>query len=149
MGGLLACNEVLMQFAKWGGALFLAWYGWRAFRAAYKTTGMKIRIQERPTLTRSITTVLVVSFLNPHSYLDAVVLLGSIGAQFPEMERWYFGLGAIIASFIWFFAVGYGARFLAPLFQQANAWKVLDIIIGVIMWGIAIMLIWPSSLCLF
>jgi L-lysine exporter family protein LysE/ArgO len=100
---------------------------------------------ERPGLKLTILTLLMVTFLNPHAYLDTIVLLGSIGSQYPEQERFFFGLGAIIASFIWFFGLCYGARFLAPIFSKHIAWKILDFLIGCIMWWIAITLILPSK----
>jgi len=79
--------------------------------------------------------------LNPHVYLDTVVLVGSIGAQFQASERPYFALGAVCASFLWFFSMGYGARYLGPLFQKPLSWKILDFVIGCVMILIALMLI--------
>ena len=95
-----------------------------------------------PTLKATVITLLVVSFLNPHTYLDTIVLLGSIGAQFDHIGRLYFGVGAILSSFIWFFTVSYGARYLAPLFKKPFTWKILDFFIGIVMWSIAGSLVW-------
>lgn len=86
-------------------------------------------------------TILALSFLNPHAYLDTVVLIGGIGAQFPSDQRLYFGEGAVVASFIWFFTIAYGARYLGSLFKNPIAWKILDFLIGCIMWGIAYSLV--------
>jgi L-lysine exporter family protein LysE/ArgO len=97
-------------------------------------------------LKMTVITVLSLSLLNPHVYLDTVILLGSIGAQFPAFERFFFALGAIVASFVWFFALGYGARYLAPLFQKPLAWKIFDFFIGCVMWAIALsFLLWTQD----
>ncbi len=141
-GTVLASNAILLIIAKWGGAAFLSYYGFRAFKAAFKNQSLEVsREPIKPSLKETFLTIFAVSFLNPHCYLDTVVLLGSISSQFPEGARFFFGLGAVAASFLWFFGMGYGARYLAPLFQKPIAWKVLDFLVGIIMWGIAISLI--------
>jgi L-lysine exporter family protein LysE/ArgO len=81
------------------------------------------------------------TFLNPHVYLDTVVLVGAIANQRPDPERWFFGAGAMSASLCWFAALGFGARFLAPLFATARAWRVLDALIALTMWTLAAMLL--------
>jgi L-lysine exporter family protein LysE/ArgO len=86
-------------------------------------------------LRAALLTVLALTWLNPHVYLDTVVLLGSISAQYDN--RVAFGAGAVTASFTFFFALGYGARLLAPFFANPRAWQVLDAIIGLTMWAIA------------
>jgi L-lysine exporter family protein LysE/ArgO len=142
-GQILTSNNFLLALARWGGAAFLVYYGLRSLRAVFKTESLKIS-KERSILNlkKTVTTALALSLLNPHLYLDTVVLLGSIGAQLPQAsERFYFAIGAIIASFIWFFSLGFGARYLGPLFQKPMAWKILDFITGCVMLGIAIMLI--------
>ena len=80
------------------------------------------------------------SFLNPHMYLDTILLIGTVGAQLPENQRLYYIADASTASVIWFFCLAYGARLLTPIFQKPIAWKILDAIIGVIMWSIALSL---------
>jgi L-lysine exporter family protein LysE/ArgO len=131
-----------MQVAKWGGAAFLFYYGLRSFLAIFKKQSMKIdNSQSRPRLRKTITMCLVFSLLNPHVYLDTIVLLGSISSQFLLEDRPFFAMGAIVASFLWFFSLCYGARVLAPLFRKSITWKVLDFIIGAIMWIIAVSLL--------
>jgi L-lysine exporter family protein LysE/ArgO len=88
-----------------------------------------------------ITTVLALTFLNPHVYLDTVLLIGSIASPYTSHQRLYFTLGAVSASFIWFFGLGYGARLLTPLFAKPSAWKILNIVIGLVIWWIAYQLI--------
>lgn len=141
-GTILASNSLLLTLSKWGGALFLGYYGFRSFRAVFASEAIDVTGERRrPGLKATILTVLALTLLNPHAYLDTIVLLGSIGAQFPAEERVFFGAGAIIASIIWFFTLSYGARYLAPLFQKPVSWKVLDFLVGVIMWSIALLLI--------
>jgi len=145
-GTLIVKYDLLLDIAKYLGAAFLFWYGFRSFRSVLKKSTLDISgAPERPDLKTTIITLLVVSLLNPHAYLDAVVLLGSISSQFPHHERYSFGLGAIMASFVWFFGITYGSRYLAPLFQNPKSWKILDFIIGCIMWMIALSLLLPDS----
>jgi len=146
-GAILTSNLFLLSAARWGGAAFLFYYGFRSFRAVFKAESLRLDgSRDRPDLKMTLVTALVLSLLNPHVYLDTVVLLGSIGAQFPASERLFFALGAMLSSFIWFFTMGYGARYLAPLFQKPVAWKVLDFLIGCIMWGIALsLLLWTQT----
>lgn len=142
-GRILTSNDVLLLLARWGGVIFLLYYGFRSFRAVFRTDALSIndKEQERPDIKTSIITMLALSLLNPHVYLDTVILLGSIGAQFPANERVFFACGAVMASFLWFFSLGYGARYLGTLFQKPLAWKILDFIIGCVMWLIALTLI--------
>lgn len=150
-GALITSSPLLLTIARWGGAIFLGYYGFRSFRSAFKSSALNFdATPERPTLKVTILTVLALSLLNPHVYLDTVVLLGSIGAQFPTEERLFcFLLGAMLASFIWFFCLGYGAAYLGPVFQKPLAWKILDFLIGCVMWIIALaLLLWaPSCAC--
>jgi L-lysine exporter family protein LysE/ArgO len=145
-GRLVASSPGLMLAARWGGALFLFCYGVRAFLAAARHEVLSLNPSQQLVsgLTRAVATTLALTLLNPHVYLDTVVLLGSIAGQLPEQERLAFAAGAAVASMVWFYGLGYGARMLAPLFQKQAAWKILDVLIGVIMWGIAAGLVWPA-----
>ena len=87
---------------------------------------------------------LALSLLNPHVYLDTVVLLGSIAGQFQGIGRVWFTIGAVIASAVWFYGLGLGARWLAPLFRKPMAWRVLDLLIACVMWAIAASLVLPE-----
>ena len=86
-------------------------------------------------LRRALLTCLALTWLNPHVYLDTVVLLGSVSAQYDDTLA--FGAGAVTASFTFFFALGFGARGLAPLFRRPASWRVLDAVVGLTMWVIA------------
>lgn len=147
-GTILTSNILLLTIARWGGAAFLFYYGLRSFRAVFRSEFLKLDSKpEHPNLKMTLVTVLALSLLNPHVYLDTVILLGSIGAQFPTSERLFFALGAMVASFIWFFGLSYGARYLAPLFQKPLTWKILDFLIGCVMWVIAISLVLWTQEC--
>ena len=124
------------------GAAFLAWYGWQALRRA-RHAGRLIASREGTGLSRGAALAQAVAFtlLNPHVYLDTVLLVGSIGAQQPPDLRAWFVAGASIASLSWFSALGFGARWLAPLFAKPRAWQVLDALIGVTMWVLAVLLV--------
>jgi L-lysine exporter family protein LysE/ArgO len=88
-------------------------------------------------LIKALTVAASVSLLNPHAYLDTVVLLGGISSQYVGSEKLWFGFGAVSASFIWFFGLAWGAKWLMPIFRNPAAWRVLDGLIGLIMWSIA------------
>jgi len=122
---------------RYGGAAFLVFYGARAFFAAWKG-GETLRAADTGggTLKSAVLTCLALTWLNPHVYLDTVILIGTIATQYGP-DRLWFGAGAVVASFVFFFSLGYGARALAPVFARPRAWQVLDIIIGLVMWAIA------------
>ncbi|MDQ2092514.1 LysE/ArgO family amino acid transporter [Rhodalgimonas zhirmunskyi] len=123
------------------GAAFLAWYGAKSFYAAWNGgQAMDVTGEARHSLRGVAMTVLALTWLNPHVYLDTVVLLGSVSAQYASKVS--FALGAMSASFSFFFALGYGARLLTPLFARPGAWRILDVLVGGVMWAIAIKLIW-------
>jgi len=124
--------ETVMRF---GGAAFLIWYGARNFIAAWRGGEVLEAGAAAGSLRRALLTCLALTWLNPHVYLDTVVLLGSISAQYDDTLA--FGAGAVTASFTFFFALGYGARGLAPLFRRPASWRVLDAVVGLTMWGIA------------
>ena len=92
-------------------------------------------------LMKAITSCLAFTFLNPHVYLDTVVLLGSIAAQYGEDLKWTFASGALTASVLWFTGLGFGARLLLPIFQNRKAWRILDTLIALVMWAIALTLV--------
>lgn len=129
---------MILILAKYFGAIFLFCYGLRSFYSAFKqNTTLKPSEIEKDSLLKVIGVCLAFTWLNPHVYLDTVILVGSISAQFAE-QRDQFALGAMLASCVFFFCLGYGARILQPIFEQAIAWKILDFLIGVIMWVIAL-----------
>ena len=144
VGGL----GTLLQFVPWllvvvrvGGAVFLIVYGILAARRAFRPAALIAEDEGTSTpLWTAIVTCLALTWLNPHVYLDTVVLLGSVAGTHGD-DRWWFGLGAAAGSILWFTALGYGARFLRPLFAKPLAWRVLDGIIAVVMIAIAVSLL--------
>lgn len=142
-GALVERVPSLLAIAAWGGAAFLGVHGALSLRSALAPHALHAEDARRTggTLAAAVGTVLAVSLLNPHVYLDTVVLLGSVASQYPAEQRWWFGLGAVTASTCWFTALGFGARALAPLFERPVAWRVLDVAITAIMWSIAASLV--------
>ncbi len=134
-------QPVLLSVTRWGGAAFLVVYGALAARRALSPHALSLQGAAVGDLRAAIAACLAFTYLNPHCWLDTVVLLGSIAAQQPEGTRGVFGAGAASASAVWFFSLGYGARLLAPLFARPVAWRVLDAAIALVMWAIAATLI--------
>ena len=138
---LVAAYPEVVAFARYGGALFLFGYGLLSFyRALRVQQGLEPSAIRSSSAWQSALTCLAFTWLNPHVYLDTVVLLGSVSTQFRDSIYW-FTSGAMTASFVFFFALGYGARLLRPLFADARSWRVLDFLIGIIMWAIALRLL--------
>lgn len=124
-----------------GGALFLSWYGAKALGNAFRPRALRAASGIEP-LSRRVVIAQAAgfTFLNPHVYLDTVLLLGSIGARQPADSRVWFVAGAACASVGWFSALGFGARLLAPLFARPRAWQILDALIGLTMFALAAVL---------
>ena len=139
-GALAQAVPGLETVMRYGGAAFLIWYGARTLWSAWKGGHALEAGQGADRLRTALFTCLALTWLNPHVYLDTVVLLGSVSAQYDD--KLAFALGAMTASFVFFFGLGYGARLLAPFFRRASSWRVLDLIVGLTMWAIAAKLIW-------
>lgn len=156
----------LVEAIRWAGAVFLVGYGLLAARRAWRPSGEVLAVgatdaevevtpasggglatARRTTLpatgtaARAALTCLALTWLNPHVYLDTVVFLGSIGNRQPGELRWWFALGAVLGSVLWFTALGYGSRVLSPLFARPTAWRVLDLGIGIMMLTLAALLL--------
>ncbi|SET90661.1 LysE/ArgO family amino acid transporter [Thalassotalea agarivorans] len=141
-GAIVKQVPEIETFARYGGALFLGCYALLSFRSALTTDhALKAKADTNAGLWQTVLMCLAFTWLNPHVYLDTVVLLGSISTQYAPAQL-VFGAGAITSSFVFFFSLGFGARFLAPIFEKPLSWKVLEIAIGIIMSVIAISLIW-------
>ena len=144
MGAFVDENPFLLKFVAIGGGAFLLIYAFNAAHRAMKTEVMKQSADGKETLLKAILICLALTFLNPHVYLDTVVLIGTLGATWKSELRPAFAIGAITASFVWFFALGFGARFLIPLFEKPVAWRILDAIIAIVMGWLGISLIWGA-----
>ncbi|WP_339723011.1 LysE/ArgO family amino acid transporter [uncultured Paraglaciecola sp.] len=122
------------------GALFLYWYGLNSFIRAYKGNSHLDIGQsggKEQSLSKLVFTTLAITLLNPHVYLDTLVIIGGIGGTLDSEEKRWFLLGSVLASFVWFFGLGYASKKLIPLFESSKTWVVLDIIIGLVMCWIA------------
>lgn len=133
LGAVLALVPGLSLALSLGGAAFLAWYGVSALRRAANPEALALADQPSITLGAALAGTAAFTFLNPHVYIDTVMLMGAVGASLPAGERPLFMAGAALASLSWFSALGFGARFLVPLFARPAAWRVLDLIIGAVM----------------
>ena len=139
LGALFRSIPTALVIMKWVGVAYLLWYAVRSFRSALRPNALIAG--EQPLLSRRSVLLMVLgfTFLNPHVYLDTVLLLGSIGNQY-EPNQWWFALGASIASVTWFSVLGFGARTAAPLMSRPITWRILDTGIGLVMLAIAIRL---------
>ena len=141
-GAVIQRAPVALVVVRVIGAGFLAVYGVMSARRAIRPKGESLSVQADATgsgirLGGAIATVAAFTWLNPHVYLDTVVFLGSIASQQAAGARWWWVGGAILGSFVWFFALGFGARLLRPVFARPVAWRVLDGVIAVVMIGLA------------
>ena len=142
MAQAVSRHPALAQAMALAGAAFLAWYGWQALQRARHASQLQAA-DGGPGLSRgaAMAQVAAFTFLNPHVYLDTVMLMGGIGAQHPDGLRAWFIAGASLASLGWFTALGFGARWLSPLFERPRAWQVLDGLIGLTMWTLSVLLL--------
>ncbi len=143
LGALIKTSPVFLAIATFGGVLFLSIYGFLAFRRAmspsHLSAGPATGIH---TAKAAIATTLALSLLNPHVYLDTVVLLGSIGGQLPGTQSVIFALGASTASLLWFMTLAFAGKLVAPYLSEDKHWKRMDIVIGITMWAIAASLLY-------
>ena len=142
MAKALGDKPMLARGLALGGAAFLAVYGWRALQRARQISALDVTSMGQG-LSRGAALAQEAAFtlLNPHVYMDTVLLVGSIGAQQPAALQGWFAAGASTASLLWFSALGFGARWLAPWFARPRAWQVLDALIGLTMWVLSALLV--------
>jgi len=139
VGALVTAHPQLLTVARYGGAVFLVGYGLLAARRALRPTTLTPSDAGPASLKSVLLTCLALTFLNPHVYLDTVVLLGTLASQQGD-ARWRFGAGAAAASLVWFFGLGFGACRLAGLFAKPSTWRVLDGVIALTMIGLGVSL---------
>lgn len=138
IGALVEQAGWLLQAARWGGVAFLATYGVLSVRRALRPEALRAADTGAGTRRRAVLTALALTWLNPHVYLDTVLFLGSVATTHGADERWWFGLGAVLGSAVWFLGLGYGARRAHRLLSRPRAWQVLDALIGVVMLLLAV-----------
>jgi len=139
LGALVQSNTSVLEVIRWFGVLYLTWFGVKSIRSALTNQSLVASESGTTSAKKIATTVLALTFLNPHVYLDTVILLGSVGNQFNE-DRWFFAVGASVASFAWFSTIGFGARAASKYMSKPIFWKILDSAIAVVMFTIAITL---------
>ncbi|MBY3580967.1 amino acid transporter [Rhizobium bangladeshense] len=138
IAGLLPWLDPVMRY---GGATFLAWYGAKSLYSALRSSAaLTVAAAETASFSRTLVTCLALTWLNPHVYLDTVVLLGTISTRYPG-EQASFALGAVTGSFLFFFSLGYGATWLRPIFSKPSSWRMLETLVAATMWIIAFKLI--------
>jgi len=143
LGMIISDSPTLESVLRWSGALFLVAYAIRSFMSVFKPHALIAEL-ENPTHKNRLATFLALlafTLLNPHTYIDTFLILGGIGAQHPVDEQLFFVIGALVASFVWFFGLTYGASALSHVFRNPRAWQILDTIMGFVMLSIAYTLV--------
>jgi L-lysine exporter family protein LysE/ArgO len=141
MGALIADRPALLTAMRWLGAAYLAWFGFKSLRAARHAGAL--RDQAAPTASPAaiVTTTLALTWLNPHVYLDTLLMLGNLANQHGATGRWGFAAGAGLASVAWFSGLGFGASALAKPLARPRTWQILDTVIGITMLTLAVVLL--------
>jgi L-lysine exporter family protein LysE/ArgO len=139
LGALISGLPWLLELIRWFGVAYLTWFGIKSIRSAFRTQALDASGVQSESARTVVLSVLGFTFLNPHVYLDTVILLGSIGNQFGQ-DKWWFALGGAVASMLWFSSIGFGAKAASRFMAKPVFWKVLDLVIAAVMFGIAILL---------
>jgi L-lysine exporter family protein LysE/ArgO len=144
LGALVSAQPRLLELLRWGGAAFLFVYGLQAARRAWLGGAALAGSQTALPWRGAVATAMAVTWLNPHVYLDTVLLLGSVASSHGDAGRWLFGVGAVVASFVWFAALGYGARLLSGFFARPRSWRILDGFVAAVMIALGLQLVLTS-----
>ena len=139
LGEIVKANEELLTFIRWFGVAFLIWFGIRSLRSAFKENQLLASGAAETSWKKILATVLALTYLNPHVYLDTVIFVGSIANQFKE-HRWFFAIGASIASLFWFSSIGFGAKAASRLMSKPIFWRIFDTFVALVMFSIALTL---------
>ena len=137
IGRIVERAPAALDVVRWLGVAFLTWYGVSSLLRARHAEALEASQERALTRRGAAVRATALTFLNPHVYLDTVLLLGSLAAHQGPTGRWWFALGACVASVAWFTGLGYGARLLSPLLRKRRAWQVLDVLIGLTMLAVA------------
>ncbi|PRI12435.1 LysE/ArgO family amino acid transporter [Leucobacter massiliensis] len=137
IGLIVERAPLVLEIVRWGGVAFLLWYAWTAARRAMRPGALLAAEGSGGSLRRTVLACLAITYLNPHVYLDTMVLMGSIGNAQGDPARWWFVLGGALASIAWFFLLGYGARALTRFFATPRSWRILDGVVAATMLVIA------------
>ena len=139
LGTVIQSLPVLLEVIRWFGVLYLTWFGISSLRKAFKTETLAATDSSVSSIKKVVLTTLSFTWLNPHVYLDTVIFIGGLSHQFGE-QTLLFALGAVAASFIWFYSLGFGAKKLSPIMAKPIFWRILDSFIALVMFSIAISL---------
>lgn len=139
LGEIVKSNEYLLTFIRWFGVAYLTWFGMRSLRSAFKENQLLASGTAETSWKKILATVLALTYLNPHVYLDTVIFVGSIANQFTT-DRWYFAFGASLASLAWFTSIGFGAQAASKLMSKPIFWRIFDTFVALIMFSIALTL---------
>jgi L-lysine exporter family protein LysE/ArgO len=137
LGALIQAIPHLLEILRWLGVAYLVWFGSTAVKKALTNNSLTVAEENQVSLKKTLLLTLGFTFLNPHVYLDTVILVGGVANQFGD-NKWFFALGAIIASLTWFFSLGLAASKLAVVMAKPIFWKILDIFIAAVMFTLAI-----------
>jgi L-lysine exporter family protein LysE/ArgO len=136
LGKAIESAPEVLEVVRWFGVTYLIFFGLKSLRSACRHNTLTLEQGNLVSRKRTILTVLGLTFLNPHVYLDTVIFLGSIANQFPA-DKWFFSAGAMTASFLWFFFIGFGSKMAARFMVKVVFWKVLDLAVAIIMFTLA------------
>ncbi len=136
LGTLIQSRPSLLEFIRWFGVAYLTWFGIKSVRSVSKDQLLEAGQGIVVSRSKIVATCLALTFLNPHVYLDTVILVGSVANQF-ETDKWFFACGAALASVVWFSGIGFGARAASRYMSRPIFWKILDSFIAAIMFAIA------------
>ena len=136
LGELVKANENLLAVIRWLGVAYLAWFGIRSLRSAFKENRLLASGATETSWKKTLATVLALTYLNPHVYLDTVIFVGSLANQFTS-DRWYFATGASLASLLWFTSIGFGAKAASTIMSKPIFWRIFDTCVAFIMFSIA------------
>ena len=136
LGTVVKANQDLLTFIRWFGVAYLTWFGIKSLRSAFKENQLLASGAAETSWKKILATVLALTYLNPHVYLDTVIFVGSIANQFTA-DRWYFAFGASIASLLWFSSIGFGAGAASKLMSKPIFWRIFDTFVALVMFSIA------------
>ncbi len=136
LGALIVRLGWILEALRWFGVAYLLWFAYGSVRSAFKNDSMKISDEKSGNSRQVFLAAMAITWLNPHVYLDTVILNGSIANTFGA-NAWFFGFGAMAASTIWFFGLGYASKAAAGIMSKPSFWKVLDLVIAAVMVTIA------------
>ena len=136
LGAIVKTNQDLLTFIRWFGVAYLTWFGIRSLRSAFKENQLAATGAAESSWEKILATVLALTYLNPHVYLDTVIFVGSLANQFTS-DRWYFAVGASAASLLWFSSIGFGAQAASAIMSKPIFWKIFDTFVALVMFSIA------------